>query len=188
MTYRVIVADPPWSYKGTTVGDGNWDRQTSKSSNIYETLSTEDICKLPVKELVQDNSYCFLWITSRHLLEGFGKTVLQTWGFRPITVITWCKSPMSLGYYVRNASEHIAFGVRGSPGQFDRKDYPSWFEHNRLKHSQKPPVFYESHIPTLTHGPYLDLFARERYNGWASWGKEVGDPDNLGISFDPEQW
>lgn len=181
MTYRVVVADPPWQYV-----DGCWDRQKSKAASQYPTLDVSDICKLPVERFASEDSYCFLWITNRHLLEGIGKTVLEAWGFRPITVLTWEKSNLGLGYYLRNKTEHLAFGVKGSPGQFDRKDFPTIMKYPWRKHSVKPHEFYSS-ISGLTHGPYLELFARDNSrNGWTQWGNEVGDP--LGIGFDPKNW
>ena len=131
-------------------------------------------------------AYCFLWLTNRHLLKGVGRDVLESWGFRPLTVITWEKSNMGLGYYVRNRTEHIAFGVRGSPGQFHRKDYPSIIKYPWSGHSIKPPEFYEQDIPSIVDGPYLELFAREERESWTTWGLEVGDP--LGIGFDPKEW
>ena len=181
--FRTIVADPPWDYEETQAGDGCWDRPTSRSEGIYDKLSAGEVCSLPLEEFVASNAYCFLWITNRHLLEGFGARVLRAWGFRPMTTVSWCK-PLGLGYYVRNSHENVAFGVRGKPGRFN-DTMKSWFEEGRQEHSEKPPVFYET-VEKCCGGPYLELFAREPRSGWTVWGDEVGD--SLGIGFVPSKW
>lgn len=173
--FRTILADPPWRYDG-----GCWDRKVSRASSHYDTLSIPEICSLPVP--AAEDAYLFLWITSRHLLEGAAKAVMEAWGFRPLTTAVWCKPQMGLGYYLRNSHELVAFGVRGSPGPFKVRNRTTWFVEDRQKHSKKPDLNLEE----LTDGPYLELFAREERPGWTSWGLEVGDP--LGIGFDPDQW
>lgn len=178
--FRTIVADPPWKY----IDEGLWQRQSSQANKQYSTLTIDDICKLPVP--VEDNAYLWLWITNRHLVHGIGKTVAEAWGFRPLTIMTWCKTHFGLGYYIRNASEHIVFGVRGSPGPLKRKNQTSWFVEPRQSHSTKPDRFY-SIVESLCDGPYLELFARQPRNNWTVWGNEIHH-DPLGIGFDPEKW
>lgn len=178
--HRTVIADPPWDYKG-----GLWQRQKSKATSHYPVLSIDDIMNMPIQPFIADDAYLFLWITSRHIIKGFGQKVAEVWGFRPLTTMVWCKSSIGLGYYVRNSHEHIVFGVRGSPGQFKRRNALSWFVTQRTKHSKKPQQF-DLLLESLVDGPYLNLFARDQRQGWTNWGNEVGDPLNIG--FDPKGW
>lgn len=177
--FRVVVADPPWDFKG-----GLWQRQSTRPSSHYNTLNTEDICRLPVSSLAAAGSYLFLWCTNRHLLQGDARQVCEAWGFRPITTMAWLKT-MGLGYYIRNAHENVLFGVRGRPGQFKKKDMVSYFGKRTKRHSEKPAYFYRM-LEEYIDGPYLELFAREKRSGWTCWGDEIGDP--FGIGFNHTEW
>jgi N6-adenosine-specific RNA methylase IME4 len=177
--WGTIVADPPWRY----IEAGLWQRQKSQANRQYDTLTVQQIQSLPVP--AADNAYLWLWITNRHLAHGVGKMVAESWGFRPITVLTWCKPQIGLGYYLRNATEHVVFAVRGSPGQLNATNISSWFVANRTRHSSKPDEFYEI-VERACDGPYLDVFARKNRPGWTCWGKDVGDTLNIG--FDPDKW
>lgn len=132
-----------------------------------------------------DDAYLWLWVTNRHLAEGKGGRVATAWGFRPLTIMTWCKTKMGLGHYLRNATEHVIFGVKGSPGPFNRRNVITHFTAPSDRHSSKPLGFVGV-VETLCDGPYLELFARRKRKDWTSWGEAVGDP--LGIGFDPKGW
>ena len=98
--------------------------------------------------------------------------VARAWGFRPTTIVTWCKKQPGIGYYLRNNTEHCIFATRGKPMVPDTKLLSSWFEWPRLRHSEKPPQFFEA-VETVSPGPYLEMFARHARLGWATWGNEV---------------
>jgi len=180
--YRTIVADPPWSYK-----EGLWQRSKSRAKSHYPTLSVQEISQLPVCDIAADDAYLWLWATNRHLLTGCAAVVMNAWGFRPLTVLTWDKVSLGLGHYLRNITEHVAFGVRGSPGGFAKRQpvMPTLFREKRGKHSAKPDTLYDM-IHDVCYGPYLELFARKKRYGWDSWGEDVGDP--LDIGFNPRRW
>lgn len=165
---RVVAADPPWRYEG-----GMWERQGSRAREQYDTLTLEAICAVPVERMVAPDAYLFMWVTNAHLLNGFAPIVMRAWGFRPITLIAWDKQRMGVGYYVRNCHENVAFGVRGRPGPFKRRDFRSTFTAPSGRHSQKPESFYDE-VETLSDGPYLELFARREREGWTCLGNELG--------------
>jgi len=178
MRYRTIVADPPWTYSG-----GLWERQKSRAVSKYPTLTLDDIKAIPVPSA--DDAYLWLWITNRHLIEGYGAAVATAWGFRPLTIMTWCKTTMGLGYYLRNATEHVILGIKGSPGQLNKRNVVTYFSAKPDRHSAKPLGFYGV-VESLCDGPYLEMFARKERKDWTVWGNEIGDP--LGIGFDPKGW
>lgn len=45
--YAVIYADPPWSYRQRGTGP----RSRGNAAQHYNTMTTDDICALPVKNL-----------------------------------------------------------------------------------------------------------------------------------------
>ena len=48
----------------------------------------------------------------------------------------------------------------------------TWWNWKRGKHSVKPDAF-QAMIETVSPGPYLELFARRKRDGWEAWGNEV---------------
>ncbi len=164
-TYQTIVLDPPWDW-----GDEGDVDQFGRARPTYATMSIEEIAELPVLDLSAENAHIYLWITNRSLPKGFA--LLQAWGFRYITALTWCKPHFGMGNYFRGQTEQVLFGVRGSLPLL-RNNVGTWFEAPRgARHSSKPDDFYEL-VETCSPGPWLEMFAREPRMGWVSWGAEV---------------
>jgi len=175
--YQIIYADPPWAFENGWC----WERTKSRADSHYPTMSIEDICALPVKNICDEKCHLYLWTTSRDLMLGRAAKVCESWGFRPMNILTWGKPQISLGYYFRNSSEHLLFGVKGEKNRtLDRKQ-GTWFISNRLKHSQKPPIVRNWIVKWSGDLPRLELFARkekelfedESFEGWDVWGNEV---------------
>ncbi|MDD3654818.1 MAG: MT-A70 family methyltransferase [Desulfotomaculaceae bacterium] len=160
--YRTLVADPPWRY-----ADSNTRAAAEKH---YGTMSTAEICGLPVGELAEEGAHLYLWATNAHLPEAFA--VARAWGFAYKTLLTWVKPQMGLGHYFRGCTEHVLFCVRGSLPTRDNATR-NCFEAPRAEHSKKPEAFYQL-VEKCSPGPYLELFARRRRPGWQAWGNEVG--------------
>jgi N6-adenosine-specific RNA methylase IME4 len=158
--------DPPWDWGDEGDGDGCYAR----SRPVYATMPIEQIAALPVSALAEPNAHIYLWITNRSLPKGFA--LLDGWGFRYITMLTWCKPHFGMGTYFRGSTEHVLFGVRGSLPLL-RSDVGTWFEAPRPgQHSAKPDAFY-SLVETCSPGPWLEMFARRARPGWQVWGAEV---------------
>ena len=164
-TYPTIIIDPPWDWSD----EGDQD-QYGRARPTYATMTIQQITDLPVAELSKKNAHLYLWITNRSLPKGFA--LLEAWGFRYVTCLTWCKPSFGMGNYYRGSTEHILFGVRGSLPLL-RNDVGTWFEADRSKrHSAKPQEFYDL-IETCSPGPWLEMFARNERPGWTTWGAEV---------------
>lgn len=165
MTFPTIVLDPPWDW-----GDeGDFD-QLGRARPVYDTMPIAEIAALPVGDLAEPNAHIYLWITNRSLPKGFD--LLSGWGFRYVTMLTWCKPSIGMGNYYRGSTEHVLFGVRGSLGLL-RQDVGTWFAAPRgNRHSAKPDAFYEM-VETCSPGPWLEMFARSQRPGWQAWGAET---------------
>jgi len=135
-------------------------------------MSTEDICAMPVKDIAANDAALFLWTTNAHKAKAF--KVIDAWGFAYRSSIIWDKEKVSLGYYVRNQHEELLIAIRGnlSKPSYDAR-VPSVLNVPKREHSRKPDEVYtiiERMYPNL---PKLELFARQKRDGWASWGNEV---------------
>jgi N6-adenosine-specific RNA methylase IME4 len=137
-------------------------------------MTLGEICNLGIDlvSFVANPAHLYLWIPNHHLIRGIGEKVCEAWGFRPITLVTWCKPQIGVGYYFRNNTEHLIFAIRGTGLQTKDRTQATWEKADRLKHSQKPDIFYEI-IEKMSYPPYLELFARSRREGWDCWGNEV---------------
>lgn len=185
MKYRTIVVDPPWQYRQTLARNG--------AESHYECMTHEELLALPVKEWADDNAHLYLWTTNAFMVQAHD--LAEAWGFDQKTILTWIKSPISLGFYFRNNTEHILFCVKGSM-RVNRADMPTALEEvdgaafnaPRARHSEKPQSFYDM-VEQMSPGPYLDVFARKqrfvlhgKHAGekWATWGNECFVTEGLG--------
>lgn len=164
--YRCIVLDPPW--EGADTGDAS---PMGCGDPAYATMRLPEIAALPVPDLMEpDDCHVYLWATNRVLPLAF--TLLDTWGIRYITMLTWCKPSVGVGRYYRNNTEHVLFGMAGTR-LLARADVGTWFEADRQgKHSTKPVEFYTM-VEQCSPGPRLEMFARAPREGWTVWGGEA---------------
>jgi N6-adenosine-specific RNA methylase IME4 len=161
--FSTIVIDPPWDW-----GDEGDVNQLGRAKPDYATLSFEELKKLPVGKLSDDDCHLYLWITNRSLPKGF--ELIEKWGFRYVTCITWCKPSFGMGNYFRGSTEHILFAVKGSLS-LKRKNAGTWFAADRPRgHSVKPDEAYAL-VESCSPGPYLDMFGRKERDGWKQWGE-----------------
>ena len=135
------------------------------SGEIYKATAIDG--SIPIGKLAADDSHLYLWITNRSLPKGFA--LLESWGFRYVTALTWVKPKFGMGNYFRGQTEHVLFGVKGKQ-LLRRKNAGTALIWDRPKgHSVKPPEFYDF-VESCSHGPYLEIFARRNREGWAAWG------------------
>ena len=167
--YATIYADPPWPERGGGKIKRGADRH-------YELMSIKEITALPILFIAAENAHLYLWATNNYLHDAMH--VMEAWGFRYVTTITWAKDKMGLGQYFRGMTEHCLFGVRGSlPYKLldgKRQQGTTLITSPRREHSRKPDDMRVM-IERVSYPPYIELFAREKVPGWDAWGKEVPD-------------
>lgn len=173
-TYGTILADPPWRFANRT---GKVAPEHGRLKR-YVTMGLEEVCRLPVQAHADARSHLYLWVPNAMLPDGF--KVMAAWGFTYKTTLTWYKvrkdggpDGRGVGFYFRNVTETILFGVRGSmrtlaPG----RRQVNLLATRKREHSRKPDELYGV-IEACSPGPYLELFARTRRDGWDGWGNEV---------------
>lgn len=156
--YQTILADPPWKYgKGWGWGAGEY----------YELMNIETICALQVPSA--DNAHLYLWTPNGMIKDAL--KVMESWGFRQKTIITWAKPYSIFGYYFKGQTEQLLFGVRGRLPPLSRRETTLLNAPNG-RHSQKPETMYRK-IEAISPPPRLELFARQKREGWDVWGNEV---------------
>ena len=162
--FATIVIDPPWDW-----GDEGDVDQMGRARPDYATMPYEKLLALPVADKADTDCHLYLWITNRSLPKGFA--LLEAWGFRYITCLTWVKPHFGLGNYFRGMSEQVLFGVKGSQ-PLKRKDAGTVFHASRGPggHSSKPVEFYDF-VESCSPGPYLEMFSRTAREDWTAWGE-----------------
>ena len=168
--FNIVYADPPWNFDVWSE-----ERGVEKSAqNQYPTMTIEQICALPVRDIVADDALLFLWITAPRLFRA--PEIFAAWGdFEYVTNYVWDKERIATGYWNRNRHEILLLARRGQiPRPLPETLAPSVHREASTVHSAKP-VFYceliERQFPTL---PKVELFRRGPHrDGWHAWGNEV---------------
>lgn len=158
--YRVIVCDPPWEY------DNRPNDVTRKGLIPYPSMSTTAIKAIPVASRAHRDCVLWLWATNAHLPEAF--SVAESWGFAYKTLLTWGKSRMRNGNWLRGQTEHCLMCVRGRPTV--ALTTQTTLLHAKVRgHSEKPDEFYRL-VEELCPGSKLELFQRKPRRGWVGFG------------------
>jgi N6-adenosine-specific RNA methylase IME4 len=166
--YQIIYADPPWDVKRGP----DWNSNGPSKPLPYPTMTIEAIKALPIKDLSDTNCHLYLWTINKYIKESY--EVVKEWGFDVSCMLTWVKPKHGIGIggtFVQT-TEHLLFCRRGTLKAKKRID-TTWFEHKRLKHSEKPPMFRKMIEEVSGDLPRIELFARQKTEGWDVWGNEV---------------
>lgn len=173
--YNIIYADPPWTYPKT----GGLKNSRGMAKQFYETMSIENIKNLPIKNISEDNSILFLWVTWPQLQNGLD--VINSWGFTYFGLgFEWIKRTKTgkdffgMGYWTRANSEVCLLATKG-------KLKPNSHAIRQLiysiptKHSEKPSEVRDKIVELVGDLPRVELFARHKTSGWDIWGNELAN-------------
>jgi N6-adenosine-specific RNA methylase IME4 len=176
-SFGSILADPPWQFVNRTGKVAPEHRRLAR----YGTISTAQICELPVADIAAQVSHLYLWVPNALLPEGL--EVMRAWGFAYKANIVWHKvrkdggsDGRGVGFYFRNVTELLLFGVRGrnartlAPG----RRQVNLLATRKREHSRKPDEAYDI-IEACSPGPRIELFARGIRAGWRHWGDQADD-------------
>ena len=166
--YRIIYADPPWLYEEFGVSVSEYYGGTNRH---YPSMTIEEMCALPVKDIAEKDSVLFLWVTSPKLNQVWD--VIEAWGFEYKTSFVWDKVRHNYGHY--NSVRHEILLVCGhgssTPDVQTLYDSVQSIERSDI-HSDKPEEFRQIIDTLYTHGNKVELFARKAADGWDTWGNE----------------
>jgi len=163
--YNVIYADPPWKYDFGFDIHGAADRH-------YHTMTIQELCDLPISDLTEDNAVLFMWVTSPKLFDAH--KIITAWGFDYKTSFIWDKVKHVMGHYNSVRHEILLVCVRGSfPKQSDTLHDSVITIERSDEHSEKPQYFRELIETMYPKSKKIELFARQKIEGWDSWGNEL---------------
>jgi N6-adenosine-specific RNA methylase IME4 len=193
--YKTILADPPWPYNGWTA-EGVPTRKLiarGMAPAHYPVMKIKDIAALPVGDLAAKDCVLLMWATWPRLVEAL--EVGKAWGFTYKTnAFLWAKTNptrgdsfltrsngwhFGLGYYTRANTEPCLLFTKGHPKRINN-DVAQLIVAPVGKHSAKPLETYDR-IERLVEGPFLELFSRNKREGWHSWGNEIESDINLEV-------
>jgi N6-adenosine-specific RNA methylase IME4 len=172
--FNTILADPPWRFQNSTGKVAPEHKRLKR----YHTMSFDAIRAMPIAAHAADRSHLYLWCPNALLEEGL--SIMRSWGFKYKTNIVWYKirkdggpDGRGVGFYFRNVTELLLFGIRGKMRTLDPgRTQVNLISTRKQEHSRKPDGVYDI-IEACSPGPFLELFARERRDGWTQWGDEL---------------
>jgi N6-adenosine-specific RNA methylase IME4 len=175
--FSTILADPPWQFQNRT---GKMAPEHKRLSR-YSTMNMDELMQLPVEGIAAETAHLYLWVPNALLPDGIA--LMKAWGFNYKSNIVWHKlrkdggsDGRGVGFYFRNVTEMILFGVRGKnartlqPG----RTQVNYLGTRKREHSRKPDEQYEL-IESCSPGPYLELFSRGVRKKWAVWGNQADE-------------
>lgn len=185
--YGAILADPPWHFDVWSLKSSG-SRKTAvggpsrHASKHYNTMDVQQMVRLPVLDLAAKDCVLFCWTTWPHLKAALW--LISAWGFTYKTcAFDWMKADpyclfadettpdMGMGYWTRQNTEPCLLATRGKPKRIGA-DVRQGIIAPRREHSRKPDDIH-GRIERLVGGPYVELFARRRVEGWDCWGNET---------------
>lgn len=181
--YNIIYADPPWQYKvWSKKGNGR------SAESHYKTLALKDIVNMKdfINDISANNCVLFIWITYPCLKEAIN--VIEEWGFTYKTCgFAWVKRNKKanswfwgMGYWTRANSELCLIATKGKIKRISRKVHQI-IETPIEEHSKKPAIVRDKIVELMGDLPRIELFAREKTDGWDVWGNEVDSNINFQI-------
>lgn len=180
MKYQIIYADPPWSYSDTQKSGGTAFFGVSVR---YNTMNNSEIAKLPISDMADKDCCLFMWATSPLLPEAL--ETIKSWGFKFKTVaFCWNKQSKNgkwisnMGRWTMGNVEICLLGVKGKPKRVV-KNIKQLVIAERKRHSEKPEEVRKRIVELMGDLPRIELFARQKTEGWDVWGNEVESDINL---------
>jgi site-specific DNA-methyltransferase (adenine-specific) len=179
--YNIIYADPPWHYGSKSAVNNTTGSAIKPLSDHYSTMSLQELKNMPIKNMTKDDAACFMWVTDSHIDEAL--EVLRSWGFAYKTIaFNWVKTT-SKGNYCKNvapwtmkSSEICLLGIKGRMTKYKQaNNIESLVIAQRTQHSQKPNEVRKRIEDLFGDLPRIELFAREKTDGWDVWGDEIVD-------------
>ena len=165
LKYQTLVIDPPWQTEKIL----REVRPNQKEEFDYPTMTIDEIKALPIKDLVHENCHVYLWTTHKYLPTAF--EVFRFWDVKYECLLTWVKNVGFTPFSWMYSTEHILFGRIGNL-ELLMKGKRLDFKADVREHSRKPNEFYEL-VREVSPEPRLDMFAREKHEGFIPWGNEI---------------
>jgi N6-adenosine-specific RNA methylase IME4 len=169
--YSIVYADPPWDYNGRE--QHNTAEANKSASDHYNTATLEDLKKIKVASVCAKDCLLFMWTSSPHLEQAL--ELMKAWGFQYKTIaFVWHKQKTNPGYYTVSSVEICLVGKKGIiPSPRGARNIRQFLSEERTEHSKKPDEIRNRIVQMFPTQKKLELFARQRTEGWDVFGNEV---------------
>ncbi|MEM1026377.1 MAG: MT-A70 family methyltransferase [Myxococcota bacterium] len=179
MTFAIIYADPPWSYRDKAGPRGAEAR--------YPCMPLERLQELDVAGLAAPSATLFMWTTWPMLQDALD--LGADWGFEYVSAaFVWVK-------VTKHGKLHWGMGAAGTRANTEpclqfRRGKPKRVSAGvhqvimspRREHSRKPDEARDRIVELMGDLPRVELFARQSTPGWDVWGNEVASTVELGVA------
>jgi len=167
--YGLIYADPAWRYRDKC------NSGKRGACHKYEVMDLKAIMALPVREIAAEDCLLAMWWVAPMPAEALA--VVAAWGFRLVTTkgFTWHKrtkngkSHFGMGNLTRANTEDCLFAVKGKIRRASAS-VRQFMDSPMGRHSEKPAEARDRLVQLMGDIPRIELFARERFDGWDAWG------------------
>ena len=179
--YKTIVSDPPW--KQAKGGKKNVRPNSSGKKLDYPVISIEEITELMNKacKLGDENHNLFLWAIDKTLWEA--EKMAKDMGYKLHARMIWNKvTGIPAAFTIRYGHEYLLWFYKAKllpVSKDERGKIHSVFAEQVKRHSQKPEIAYQIIERLYPNTNKLELFARNKRDGWDVWGNEVNSDIKL---------
>lgn len=182
--YQIIYADPPWDLGEFGLGR---DMRPNRKYNIgraikldYPVMSEAEICSLGVPSIADDICHLWLWAANGSVHSAFH--VMEAWGFKYLNMLTFNK-PSGVGAWFVNTTQHLLFGYKGKLEMGEGRYTPTSQKFQPRRNSKKPDFVYDLVESVSPYDRRIELFARQKVEGWSVWGNEVESDIDMGETW-----
>ena len=173
--FEIVYADPPWDYRGQLQHAGAGSGDTGGAARHYPTVSLKALAALDIPRIRAQNSLLFMWSSSPHLDQAI--ELGKRWGFAWATVaFVWDKQRVNPGFYTLSQCELCLVFKHGRiPAPRGARNVRQLVSEKRSGHSRKPDEVRRRIDAMFPDARKIELFARDRTDGWTAWGLEALD-------------
>ena len=173
--YQIIYADPPWAYRQKQINFQSYDKGKKYFNDVsehYQTMTNEDIKNLNIAKISDKDCLLFLWATSPNL--DIAIETGKSWGFEYKTVaFVWDKQRTNYGFYTLSQCELCLVFKKGRIPKKSANNIKQFLSEKLGEHSKKPQEIRKRIEQIFLFQNKIELFAREKIEGWDVWGNEV---------------
>lgn len=143
----------------------------------YQTISLEEITEILRKagNICDNNHILFMWTIDKYLFEA--QHIAEGLGYKLHARMIWNKvTGIPAAFTVRYGHEYLLYLYKGKflpVAKEARGKIHTVFTEKVKRHSQKPELGYQIIERLYPDMPKLELFARQKREGWLSWGNEI---------------
>lgn len=176
--FDIVYADPPWPMWG----DPN---KMAAAGKHYSLMTMEELCALPVREIMSRRSALFLWVTCPRM--DLGIDLIRAWKlyYRGVAYV-WVKTRKDgkiiagQGIPPTFTKPTVELVLAATTNKVGRPFPIQSFNQAQVvlaprtrKHSEKPPQVRQAIEELCGDRPRIELFATARFPNWTAWGNSL---------------